>query len=182
MVKSAKRKKSSLEKGILKKLKEEEKFIEWIIAQYVVSVNSKYHSYEFPSSQLAKLVLKILNKRATKFSINHRLVKEILKNWEKNGICNYITATKYSHCRGKTKEIYRFTDSGLIKLKEMIFDITIKSIKKDDSLLLKLSKEQTMKTREKILDDFIFDYQEKIENLVLEGDFEDNQENEENFN
>ena len=64
----------------------------------------------------------------------------------------------------------------------MIFDITIKSIKKDDSLLLKLSKEQTMKTREKILDDFIFDYQEKIENLVLEGDFEDNQENEENFN
>ena len=182
MVKSAKRKKSSLEKGILKKLKEEEKFIEWIIAQYVVSVNSKYHSNEFPSSQLAKLVLKILNKPTTKFSINHRLVKEILKNWEKDGICNYITATKYSHCRGKTKEIYRFTDSGLIKMKKMILDIIINSIRKDDSVLLELSEEETMKTREKILDDFIFDYQEKIDDLVLEGKFEDNQEIEKNFN
>ncbi|MHA1301660.1 MAG: hypothetical protein ACTSO9_19745 [Candidatus Helarchaeota archaeon] len=174
MVKSTKKKKSSLELGILKKLKEEEKFIEWIIAEYVVSVNSKWYSYEFPSSQLAKLVLKILNKPSTKFSITHRLVKEILKKWEKQEICIYITTTKYSHCRGKTKEIYRFTDSGFKRIKELIIDLIMDSIKREDSLLFKLSDNQkTMKTREKILEDFIFEYEDKIESIVSAGEFKD---------
>ncbi|NVM03221.1 MAG: hypothetical protein HWN67_12850 [Candidatus Helarchaeota archaeon] len=175
MVKSIKKKKSSIELGIINKLKKEEKFIEWIIAEYVVSVNSKWHSYDFPSSQLTKLVLKILNKPKTKFSINHRLVKEILKKWEKKGICIYVVATKYAHCRGKTKLIYRFTDNGLKKIKELIIDMIINSIKGDDSLLLKLSEKEIMKTREKILDDFLFDFQERIESLVSTGEIDNNE-------
>ncbi len=174
MVKAIKKRKSSLELGIIKKLKEEEKIIEWIIAEYVVGVNSKWHSYDFPSSQLAKLVLKILNKPNTKFSITHRLVKDILKKWEKNGICKFIIATKYAHCRGKTKKIYRFTDEGLKKIKELIIEMIINSIRKDDSLLLRLSEKETMKTREKILDDFLFDFHEMIESLVSKSEIDDN--------
>ncbi|MHA1377787.1 MAG: hypothetical protein ACTSRG_05340 [Candidatus Helarchaeota archaeon] len=176
MVKSAKKKKSSLELGIFKKLKEEEKFFEWIIAQYVVSVNSKFYSYDFPSSQLTKLVLKILNKPKTKFSITHKMVKEILKKWEKSEICKYLTSTKYSRCRGKTKDIYRFTDSGFKKIKEMIIDIVINSITNNDALLLKMSDQQTMKTRDRILEDFIFKCEEQIEALVSSGEIEDDNE------
>lgn len=175
MSKSSKKKKSSLELGIIKKLKEEEGFIEWIIAEYVVGVNSKWHSYDFPSSQLAKMVLKILIRPNTKFSITHKIIKEILKKWENNEICLYITTTKYAHCRGKTKIIYRFTDSGIKKIKELIIEMVIISIKKEDTLLLKLSDQRTMKTREKIIDDFLLEYQEKIGYLISTQELNENE-------
>lgn len=175
MSKSPKKKKSSLELGIIKKLKEESEFIEWIISEYVVGVNSKWHSYDFPSSQLAKMVLRVLERPNTKFSITHKLVKEILKKWEKEGICQYITNAKYAHCRGKTKIIYRFTDSGLRNIKELIIEMVINSIKNDDTLLLKLSDQQTMKTRKKIIDDFLLDYQEKIESLISIQELNENE-------
>lgn len=175
MGKSTKKKKSSLELGIFKKLKEEERFLEWIIAEYVVSVNSKYFSYDFPSSQLTKLALKILNKPKTKFSIMHRMVKEILKKWEKQGICQFLTASKYSHCRGKTKEIYRFNDIGFKKIKELIIDMIINSIKSEDTILFRISDQQTMKTREKMLDDILLEYEDKIELIVSAGDFKEDE-------
>ncbi|MFX0136241.1 MAG: hypothetical protein ACFFDN_21555, partial [Candidatus Hodarchaeota archaeon] len=132
-------------------------------------------SNDFPSSQLAKLILKILKKPSSQFAITHTLVKKILQKWEQNGICKYITATKYAHCRGKTKIIYRFADDGLKKIKELIIEMIIDSIKEDNSLLLKLSEKETMKTREKILDDFLFDFQERIESLVSSVEIDNNE-------
>ncbi|MFX1449575.1 MAG: hypothetical protein ACFFCM_01960 [Promethearchaeota archaeon] len=175
MVKSIKKKKSSLQLGIIKKLKEEEKFIEWIMAEYVVSVNSKWSSNDFPSSQLAKLILKILQKPNSQFAITHTLVKKILQKWEKQGICDFVTAAKYAHCRGKTKKIYRFSDNGLKKMKELIIDMIINSIKENNLLLEKLSEKETMKTREKILDDFLFQFQERIETLVSTSKSDNNE-------
>ena len=88
MVKKAKKKegkqKSSFERGIDRKLEANFELLEWLTGEYIVSVNSKWSSNDFPSSQLAKMILKILEKGKTNFSVFHRLVKEILKQWEKD--------------------------------------------------------------------------------------------------
>ncbi|NHI93164.1 MAG: hypothetical protein EAX96_11730 [Candidatus Lokiarchaeota archaeon] len=163
-------KKSSFERGIEKKLENNFELLEWLTGEYIVSVNSKWSSNDFPSSQLAKMILKILNKGKTNFSVFHRLVKEILKEWEVEHICSYVTTTKYAHSR-KTKMIFRFDEEGIKKLKEKIMSYSISLLEKQDVLFLKIVRErETMKTREKIIDLSLMD----IENLFL--DFEKEEE------
>ncbi|TFF86941.1 MAG: hypothetical protein EU551_00025 [Promethearchaeota archaeon] len=84
--------------------------IEHILEKYVLSVNTKYHSHVFPSSQLTKVVMKKLNiKNKNMFRIYHGKVKKILKKWEGKNYCEHVDTTHYSHCK-KTKKIYQFKD------------------------------------------------------------------------
>ena len=172
MAKGAKKKegkrRSSFERGIDRKLEENFELLEWLTGEYVLSVNSKWGSNDFPSSQLAKMILKILEKEKTNFSVFHRLVKEILKKWEKDGISEYVTTTKYAHSR-KTKMIFRFDDEGIKKLKEKIMTYSISLLQKQDDLFIKIvSQRKAMKTREKIIDLSMMD----VENLFLDFDEE----------
>ncbi|MHA1799679.1 MAG: hypothetical protein ACTSVY_14625 [Candidatus Helarchaeota archaeon] len=166
-----KKRKSSFETGIDRKLEKNYELLEWLTGEYIVSVNSKWSSNDFPSSQLAKMILKVLNKEKTNFSIFHRLVKEILKKWQKQGLCNYITTTKYAHSR-KTKMIFRFDEEGIKKLKQKVMDYTIDLLEKEDELFLKIvKKQQTMKSREKIIDLILMEMEDQLLDLELDDDF-----------
>ncbi|MHA1271150.1 MAG: hypothetical protein ACTSPY_15255 [Candidatus Helarchaeota archaeon] len=89
--------------------------IEHIIESYVLSVNTKYNSHVFPSSQLTKVVIKELRiENKNKFRIYHTKVKEILKKWEQKDYCEHVDTTHYAHCK-KTKMIFQFTDNTFYK-------------------------------------------------------------------
>ncbi|MHA1231041.1 MAG: hypothetical protein ACTSRP_08885 [Candidatus Helarchaeota archaeon] len=89
--------------------------IENIIEKYVLSVNKKYNSHVFPSSQLTKVVMKELGiENKNKFRIYHTKVKNILKRWELKNYCEHIDTTHYAHCK-KTKMIYQFSDDTFYK-------------------------------------------------------------------
>ncbi len=147
---------SSFEKGIRKRLSREKQAIEWIIGKYIVGVNSRWNSDNFPSTQLAKVVLNITGQSKSDFSSMHRLIREILMNWEKEKICDYVTTTKYAHCR-KTKMIYYFPPEGLKKIKAMLIDRHLDLIKNWDlsntgeELQPFMDNEDVMKTRENII-------------------------------
>ncbi|MHC1591864.1 MAG: hypothetical protein ACXQS8_07250 [Candidatus Helarchaeales archaeon] len=135
------------------------------MGEYIVSVNSKWQSNDFPSSSVAKTLLKVFKEKQTRFPIIHKMVKTILKNWEAQGICDHISTTKYAHCR-KTKEIYRFDDEGFKKLKELILDRNIQMIKKDDKHIFESfmaqQNRETMKSRESIINNFLMDLHDEI--------------------
>jgi len=168
--KKPKKKISSFETGIIKKLEQNYEILEWLMGEYIVSVNSKWSSNDFPSSNLAKMILKLLKKGKTSFSVFHRLVKEIMKRWEKENICKYITTTKYAHSR-KTKMIFRFHTEGINKLKEKVMEYTVVLLERNDELFLEIIKEQqTMKTRQKIIDLILMDMEDKIADIDLDDD------------
>ncbi len=153
---------SSFDKGIKRRLNKERPIIEWIKGEYIVGVNSKWHSDNFPSTQLTKVIISITGRNKRDFSSTHRLVREILKEWEEKGFCEYVTTTKYAHCR-KTKMIYHFSSNGLKKVKEMIIDQHINFIKNWDSWEDFISKDENiMKSRDKIIDLILFEYNDKI--------------------
>ena len=167
---TSKPKKSSFETGILRKLEKNYELLEWLMGEYIVSVNSKWSSNDFPSSNLAKMILKLLKKGKTNFSVFHRLVKEILKRWEKENICKYITTTKYAHSR-KTKMIFRFDSEGIDKLKEKVMEYTVILLERNDELFLEIIKaQQTMKTRQKIIDLILMDMEDKISDINFDDD------------
>jgi hypothetical protein len=160
---------SSFEKGIKKRLSREKQAIEWIIGKYIIGVNSKWNSDNFPSTQLAKVVLNVTGQPKKDFSSMHRLVREILMDWEK-GICNYVTTTKYAHCR-KTKMVYYFPPEGLKKIKEMLIDQHLDLIKNWDLLKNEMfvDDQDVMKTREniiRILSFEILNFKNKIEDTI----------------
>ncbi|HUY01095.1 MAG TPA: hypothetical protein VMV49_16165 [Candidatus Deferrimicrobium sp.] len=157
---------TSFEKGIKKRLSKERQLIEWIIGEYIIGVNSKWHSDNFPSTQLTKVVLNITGRSRRDFSSTHRLIREILKEWEDNGVCEYITTTKYAHCR-KTKMIYHFPMNGLKKIKEMIIDHHIEFIKNWNQWERYVNNEDVMKTRENIIKLLLFEYNNKIRLRIL---------------
>jgi len=166
-----KKQKSSFETGIFRKLEKNFELLEWLMGEYVVSVNSKWSSNDFPSSNLAKMIIKLLKKEKTNFSVFHRLVKEILKRWEKEKICKYITTTKYAHSR-KTKMIFRFDVEGINKLKEKVMEYSVILLQRNDKLFLELIQDQqTMKTRQKIIDLILMDMEDKISDLDDDEDF-----------
>ncbi len=163
------KKKSSFDTGISRKLEKNYELLEWLMGEYIVSVNSKWSSNDFPSSNLAKMILKLLKKEKTNFSVFHRLVKEVLMRWEKENICNYITTTKYAHSR-KTKMIFRFNTEGINKLKEKIMEYTVILLERNDELFMEIIRDQqTMKTRQKIIDLILMD----MENTISDIDFDD---------
>jgi len=152
---------SSFEKGIKKRLGKEKPIIEWLMGEYIIGVNSKWHSDNFPSTQLAKVVLNITGRSKKDFSSTHRIIREILKEWEKKGFCEYVMTTKYAHCR-KTKMIYHFPANGLKKIKEMIIDHHIDFIRKWDQWKHYVNPEDVMKTRDNIINLILFEYTNKI--------------------
>ncbi|GAB4305444.1 MAG: hypothetical protein Kow0069_01230 [Promethearchaeota archaeon] len=143
---------------------------EEIIAEYIIRVNSKYFSNVFPSTQLTKVVLGKLQERKTKFPIVHRIVREILKRWEQEGVCIHVTTTKYSKSRTKTKEVYKFHRGGLQVLKDLIIQSTIDKIKGE------IDKEQvptdSLKTREEILEEFNREIEDFFEAMETESETE----------
>ncbi|MHA1268657.1 MAG: hypothetical protein ACTSPY_02615 [Candidatus Helarchaeota archaeon] len=156
----------SFEKGIINKLNENKDIVSLLMAQYIVANNSKWNSNDFPSSQIAKVILRLFKSQDISFPIIHRIVKEILKDWKNKNLCNYIMTTKYGHCR-KTKDIYRFNSNGIKKLKEMLIHNDIKRIKntlnnQDQNSHYK----EIMKTRESIINEIRFDFEEILYDYV----------------
>jgi len=162
----------SYEKGIINKLNENQKIINILMAKYIVANNSKWNSNDFPSSQIAKVILKLL-KKDIHFPIMHRMVKEILKIWEKEKICKYITTTKFGHCR-KTKDIYRFEDEGIKRLKEMLIHYNIDLIKGKENNAIDLKpNEEIMKPRDNLILEIRYNYEEILYNYInTHSDFE----------
>jgi DNA-binding PadR family transcriptional regulator len=118
-----------------------------IIVEYITKTNSRYRGNEFTSSQLAKTVVTITQLEKTRFPVIHRIVKEILRKWEDEGICTRIATTKYSRCR-KTKDTYRFTNEGLTELKKQSIEDTMETIRKSE-----LTTTPIMRTRDYIVKD-----------------------------
>jgi len=143
---------SSFEKGIKKRLSREKQAIEWIIGKYIIGVNSKWNSDNFPSTQLAKVVLNVTGQGKSDFSSMHRLIREILVDWQNTGFCEYVTTTKYAHCR-KTKMVYYFPPAGLKKIKEILIDQHLDIIKnwEDGNWENYIDSTDVMKTRENII-------------------------------
>jgi hypothetical protein len=156
----------SFEKGIKRRLGKERPIIEWLIGEYIIGVNSKWHSDNFPSTQLAKVIINITGKNKGDFSSTHRLIREILKEWEQKGYCEYVTTTKYAHCK-KTKMIFYFPAGGLQKIKAMIIDKHIDLIKNWEDWKSYVRPDDVMKTREKIIDLILFEYTDKIRTHIL---------------
>ena len=157
--------KCSFEKGIQNKISENKEIISILMAKYIVANNSKWNSNDFPSSQIAKVVLKTFKNKMS-FPITHRIVKEILKDWQKDNICKYITTTKYGHCR-KTKDIYRFDQQGLNKLKEFLIHHDIKLIKSDGIPKLNIKNDETiMKSRNSMINEIKINFEEIIFDFI----------------
>jgi DNA-binding PadR family transcriptional regulator len=146
---------SSYEKGINNLLNDIEKY-EALIWAYVLRVNSNFHSNEFPSTQITKIIMANLGLEKTRFSLFHKVIRIILNRWEEKGICELVSNTRASSAR-KTKEIYRFNDDGLEKIKARFIDKCIEDIVKNVDIEKDL---QVLKTREKIIQDLTFKLRE----------------------
>jgi DNA-binding PadR family transcriptional regulator len=116
-----------------------------ILIEYITKVNSRYRGNEFTSSQLAKTVMTAMETENTRFPIIHRIVKEILRTWEKQGLCTHVTRTKYSRCR-KTKDTYRFNSKGLKEIKKQAIEQMIETIEREE-----LKAVPIMRTRQSII-------------------------------
>lgn len=142
---------SSYQKGINNILEDVETY-EALIWEYVLRVNSNFYSKEFPTTQIAKIILDRLNIEKTRFPIFHKVIRIILANWATNGLCERVRRTRSSGTK-KTKVIYRFNEEGLGKIKAKFIDKCISDIINEDALKREL---QVLKTREKIIDDLNF--------------------------
>jgi DNA-binding PadR family transcriptional regulator len=118
-----------------------------MIVEYITKVNSRYRGNEFTSSQLVKIIMTKTESEKTRFPVIHRFVKEILRKWENEGLCTYITRTKYSRCR-RTKDTYRFGDKGLVELKKQAIEDTMETIRKSE-----LTSTPIMRARDHIIKD-----------------------------
>jgi hypothetical protein len=118
-----------------------------IMIEYVTKVSSRYRGNEFTSSQLAKTILAKAEMERTRFPIVHRIVKDILKVWEEQGLCHHIATTKYSRCR-KTKDTYRFKKQGIKEIKKRAIEETIRTIGEGE-----LRESPIMRPREVIIKD-----------------------------
>ena len=157
---------SSFQKGI-DRLLERKAFFEREIIEYLISVNSKYNSNIFPSTQIAKILLGNLKMKKTQYPIIHKVVREILNNWKENGLAELVT-TAHSGRNKRTKKIYQFSPENLQQLKGRIINSSIEDMEKGekDRKLV-----QTMRTRKEILQDLGFKIDDFIEN-VMEGSSE----------
>jgi len=86
--------------------------VEDIIQDYIVQVHQKWHSNVFPSSQLAKVALRALNKPRSYYRNFHMMVKQILKKWEKQNICQNIESSIEASQKNK-KIFYKFPDNTI---------------------------------------------------------------------
>ncbi len=146
---------SSYQKGINNLLNDMEKF-EALIWAYVLRVNSNFHSSEFPSTQIAKIIVDQLGLEKTKFPLFHKVIRVILDIWTGQGICSLVTQTKGTSAK-KTKEIYRFNEGGIEKIKAKFIEKSIDEIIRDTDINKEM---QVLKTRERIIEDLSFKLRE----------------------
>ncbi len=141
---------SSYQKGINNLLEKHREAFENIIAEYVLEVNNKYFSNQFPSTQICKILLKKLEKSQSKFSIFHKIVRKILKGWVNKDICK-IVSKKSGH---GVKTVVKFDENGFQRLKQKIIEFSIKKI--EEGIETESKKEETqpesLKSRKQILD------------------------------
>lgn len=97
-------------------------------------------------------------------------------------MCTYLTTTKYAHCR-KTKVIYRFDEEGFKKIKALIIDKNIQMIQENNlqmfNDLIQTKKDDTMKSRETLINDFLSEMEDVISEAASEKDVELSEEEEE---
>lgn len=164
----AEKEKSSYLKGIDRLLENSDMFEREII-DYILSVNSKFHSNTFPTTQLAKILLEQLKFKQTQYPIIHKVIREIFKKWADEDICTYVSTAKAGRNR-RTKDIYKFNEDQIKILKGKLIESSIEDIQ-DDSVDPKKEIQQ-MKTREEILRRF-HEHADNIISEILDGDFED---------
>lgn len=153
---------SSYQKGIKNLLEAHEEEFEQIIAEYIIEVNNKYYSNTFPSTQICKILIDKLEKKRSKFSIFHKIVRKILNNWVDKDFCEVVTKKK-----GTTvKTIVKFEDLGLNRLKQKIIDFSIKTI--EEGMTKDVISVDTLKTRERILEDLEYDIKEVLSTFEME--------------
>ncbi|MHA1272736.1 MAG: hypothetical protein ACTSQP_13690 [Promethearchaeota archaeon] len=155
-------KESSYQKGIANLMEKHEEEFENIIAEYILEVRNKYYSNTFPSTQICKILLDKLDKKKSKFSIFHKIVRKILENWVDKDICKIVSDRK-GHV---VKTVVKFDDIGFQKLKQKIIDFSIKKIEEgiDKDLELK----ESLKSREKILEEIEYDIKDLFSTLESE--------------
>jgi hypothetical protein len=163
---------SSYQKGINRLLEHKSNF-ETLIIDYLLAVNSKYRSNMFPTPQIAKILLEKLKMKKTQFPILHKIVRTLLADWEKQGLCEYVTTTKSGRNR-RTKFIYRFTPDNFQYLKGRYISSSIDAIEQHPPEHEERLVFDTMKTREAILDDRLNEIRETMEDLdTTDADPED---------
>ena len=84
-----------------------QRIIEDQLFDYINYVYRRWNSNIFPSSSLAKIIIKNLNESPKKYRLIHKNVKQVLNNWSKKGICKLIGMTSLPSGK-KTKFIYQF--------------------------------------------------------------------------
>ena len=156
---------SSYQKGINRLLQHQDKF-EALIIEYLLSVNSKYNSNMFPTTQIAKVLLAKLEMKKTQFPILHKIIRTIMNDWNDNGWCEYVTTTKSGRNR-RTKFIYSFSSENFQFLKGRFISSSITKIEEellgnpDDKM------NDAMKSRDLILEGWM----SKIEDMMNEIEF-----------
>jgi len=159
-----KKNQSSYEKGISNLLEKHRKEFENIIAEYILEIHNKYYSNTFPSTQICKILIDKINKQQSKFSIFHKVVRKILKGWVDKDICK-IVSQKKEH---SLKTVVKFDETGIQRLKKKIIDFSINTIK--DGIQDQILFVDSLKTRNKILEDFEFDIQDFFSIVESEED------------
>ena len=153
---------SSYQKGIQNLLDKYEEDFENVIAEYILEVHHKYYSNTFPSTQICKILIDKLEKKKTKFYIFSKVVRNILKNWVDKDLCEVV-----SQRRGNTvKTVVKFEDEGFQVLKQKIIDFSIKKI--EEGITEGLESDESLKTREKILEDIEYDLKDLFNTLEME--------------
>jgi hypothetical protein len=157
------RSQSSYQKGIANLLEKHEQEFENIIAEYILEVHHKYYSNTFPSTQICKILINKLEKKQSKFSIFHKIVRKILNNWVDMDICQIVSQRK-GH---QLKTVVKFDDVGFRQLKQKIIDFSIKTI--EDGLINQMFSVDSLKKRE----DFLKDLEYEIKDLFSTFESED---------
>jgi hypothetical protein len=84
-----------------------QKIVEEELYDYVTDINRRWNSNIFPSSSLAKAILKNLHEGRNNYRKYHTLVKKVLSKWSTLGFCKLISMTSLPSGK-KTKYIYQF--------------------------------------------------------------------------
>ena len=170
---------SSYQKGINRLLQHQEKF-ERLILEYLLSVNSKYNSNMFPTPQVAKVLLSKLKMKKTQFPILHKIVRTIIGEWQEHGWCKFVSTSRSTKNR-RTKSVYSFTPENIQFLKGRYISSSISKIEDEIQADPNVSVDNTMKTREVIMDDWEYKIREMLDDInVDEADEEDREDDEKN--
>ncbi len=155
---------SSYQKGIANLLEKHEQEFENIIAEYILEVHNKYYSNTFPSTQICKILINKLDKKQSKFSIFHKIVRKILDSWVDKDICKIVSKRK-GH---QLKTVVKFDEDGINRLKRTIIDFSIKTI--EDGIKNQILSIDSLKKREDILHDIEYDIQDLFSTLEAEDE------------